>query len=245
DAKGLSGTEIGILLGIGPWARFAVNPLVGPLADRRGVIRELIIGASLLAGVGLGLYLAADAFAALLLAGVLVGLGTAPIVPLGDALAIRFAAAGLIDYSRVRLCGSIAFIGTTLLGGAILAELGVISIPISALALWVLGIGVAAAPPAPPPGPAEEAAARKTGPRPPPAPPRGRGAGVPARQTPAILVVAACWGVARAFLAATCLVLSHAVVYHFGTLHFRAVGVDDATSGLLWSIGVVFEIALC
>src|SRR5690606_33650020 len=68
DAKGLSGTEIGILLGIGPWARFAVTPLVGPLADRRGVIRELIIGASLLAGVGLGLYLAADAFAALLLA---------------------------------------------------------------------------------------------------------------------------------------------------------------------------------
>lgn len=223
DAKGLSGTEIGILLGIGPWARFAVNPLVGPLADRRGVIRELIIGASLLAGVGLGLYLAADAFAALLLAGVLVGLGTAPIVPLGDALAIRFAAAGLIDYSRVRLCGSIAFIGTTLLGGAILAELGVISIPISALALWVVGIGVAAALPAPPPGPAEEEAARKTA---------------------ASHVVLARPGVLRFILAATCLVSSHAVVYHFGTLHFRAVGVDDATIGLLWSIGVVFEIAL-
>jgi MFS transporter, PPP family, 3-phenylpropionic acid transporter len=223
SSKGLSGAEIGVLLGISPWARFAVNPLVGPLADRRGVIRELIVGASLVAGLGLALYLAVDAFALLLLAGLLVGVGTAPIVPLGDALAIRFAAVGALDYARVRLFGSLAFIGTSMIGGALLAAFGTTSIPVSALVIWLVGVGVAAALPAPPRGTAHEEEAR---------------------QKAASRVVLARPGVLRFVLAATCLIASHAVVYHFGTLHFRAIGVDDRTIGLLWSVGVALEVAL-
>jgi MFS transporter, PPP family, 3-phenylpropionic acid transporter len=223
ESKGLSGAEIGVVLGISPWARFAVNPLVGPLADRKGVIRELIVAASLVAAAGLALYLVVDSFALLLLAGLLVGVGTAPVVPLGDSLAIRFAAVGALNYTRVRLFGSVAFIGTTLLGGALLAHFGAIAIPLSSLAIWLVGIGVAAALPAPPVGPAHEETAR---------------------QSASSRVVLARPGVLRFVLAATCLVSSHAVVYHFGTLHFRAVGIDDRTIGLLWSVGVALEVAL-
>ena len=223
SSKGLSGAEIGVLLGISPWARFAVNPIVGPLADRKGATRQLILGASLVTTLGLGLYLAVDAFALMLLAGLLVGIGTAPIVPLGDALAIRFASVGALDYARVRLFGSIAFIVTSMVGGLLLSAFGSVAIAASALAIWIVGVGVAAALPPPPPGPAHEEEARRAA--------RSR-------------VVLARPGVLRFVLAATCLVSSHAVVYHFGTLHFRDVGVDDEMIGLLWSVGVALEVAL-
>ena len=38
--------------------------------------------------------------------------------------------------------------------------------------------------------------------------------------------------------------LSHAVLYAFGTTHWRAAGLDDGTIGLLWAESVIAEILL-
>src|SRR5690606_37238569 len=47
------------------------------------------------------------------------------------------------------------------------------------------------------------------------------------------------------FLAAACLLqASHAVLYAFGTLHWRATGVSDLLIGWLWAVGVIAEIGL-
>ena len=37
---------------------------------------------------------------------------------------------------------------------------------------------------------------------------------------------------------------SHAVLYGFGTLHWRASGIDELRVGMLWSVGVVAEIVV-
>jgi PPP family 3-phenylpropionic acid transporter len=45
-------------------------------------------------------------------------------------------------------------------------------------------------------------------------------------------------------LAASLIQSSHALYYSFGTLNWRAQGIPDGVIGLLWSVGVVAEVAL-
>ena len=45
-------------------------------------------------------------------------------------------------------------------------------------------------------------------------------------------------------LAASLIQASHALYYSFGTLNWRAQGIPDGAIGMLWSVGVVAEVAL-
>jgi PPP family 3-phenylpropionic acid transporter len=45
-------------------------------------------------------------------------------------------------------------------------------------------------------------------------------------------------------LAASLIQASHAVYYSFGTLNWRAQGIPDGAIGVLWSVGVIAEVAL-
>jgi PPP family 3-phenylpropionic acid transporter len=45
-------------------------------------------------------------------------------------------------------------------------------------------------------------------------------------------------------LAASLIQASHALYYSFGTLHWRAEGIADGVIGMLWSVGVIAEVAL-
>lgn len=217
--RGLPEATIGLVLAFTPWARFIVNPIVAPLADRRGLGRELIVGMTGLAIVGSALFFLGDPLIAL--ACLLLAVGTAPIIPLGDALAIQRAEAGELDYPKSRLLGSIAFIVTSYLAGVLLDAYGAMTVPIASL-VFTIGIALVAV-----------------------YLPRGRPEPSAQIKNPfASFKILLRPRIGRVLLAAILIQASHAALYNFGSLHFRNIGMSDSTIGALWGLGVAAEVAL-
>lgn len=226
--RGMSPSEVGILLGIAPWARVLASPLAGRWADRHGRADRLVLILSIACMLALSAFTLAHDFGDLLLIMIAVGLVHAPIIPLLDGLTITAEAEGRLRYGPVRLWGSASFIAASWVGGALLELQG------EAVVLWIL-VGAAASttlaaahlPYTPPEGPG----LRPTSPEP---LPEGPGLGFSVRS----------WSFGG-FLAVTALLHgSHAVLYAFGTEHWRAQGLDESTAGLLWAESVLAEIVL-
>ncbi len=216
--KGLGAAEIGLLIAAGAWVRIGAPAMVAHLADRRGERKRFVV---LLAAAALAvhlMFLAADGFAALLVISILAAIAVAPVIPLAETIALPLARAGRIDYGRVRLWGSAAFIAGAMLGGRILAGTGPQAILPMVLAWLALCVAAALAlPDARPP------AAR--------------------RRIPILALLAS--PTMLVFLVASSLIqASHAAYYGFATLTWRAAGIDDRLIGLLWAEGVLAEIVL-
>ncbi|MCA9577428.1 MAG: MFS transporter [Polyangiales bacterium] len=220
-ARGLTGTQIGVLLGVVPWFRVALNPALGQVADRHGRAWRMVLGLALTCALGLVLYARADAFPAYLLASSLVAAGFAPLASLTDGIAVREAREGRMDYARVRAAGSMAFIVAVALVGAGVKRDGYEFVP--ALTVWMmLGIALTATV------------------LPKPAPRRADG-GPPPADARALLARP----LVRRFLVGSALVqASHAVVYGFGTLHWERAGLGQDVIGQLWAVGVVVEVVV-
>jgi MFS transporter, PPP family, 3-phenylpropionic acid transporter len=150
---------------------------------------------------------------------VLTGATWAAILPLGEAVALGEAQRRDLNYGRVRLWGSIAFILAAIAIGQWLADAGpaIVLWSIAAVAAGLLGACVLL--------------------------PEGRACARPAAfadfrrlvGTPEFL----------AFVAAAAMIqVSHAVYYGFATLHWRAAGHGGLAIGLLWAEGVVAEVVL-
>ena len=218
-ARGLGAAEIGVLVSIHMWVKIAANPLVAGIVDRLGVRRRTMIVLAFGAWLGFALYGLADEFWALLAVAVLVGFLFVPLMPLGENLTVMESNERGFDYGRVRLWGSVAFIAASMLGGRLLAGRPVDLILWLVLAgLGLLFIACVLLPErrTPPPGEARVHLRRVL-------------------RSPVFL----------GFLASASLIqASHAMLYGFGTLHWRAQGLSSGMIGWLWGIGVIAEIAL-
>ena len=230
SSRGLTGAEIGLLLGVVPWLRMVLNPTLGQLADRTGRTRPILVTLGLVCAVGLYLYPFADAFAAYVLANVLVGAAFAPMVSLTDGVAVREARTGAIDYARVRAAGSLAFIVVVIGVGAFVRRHGYAWVPSIALTL-ALGMVVASLA-LPRPSVAAEGTPGETT------------DADPARPRADFRVVLQRPGVPRFLVGSALIQASHTVIYNFGTLHWQAAGIGQDVIGQLWAIGVVFEVGL-
>lgn len=216
-ARGLTAQEIGALLAIGQWIKLAANPLAGMAADRSGDSRRVMLLLSLGLLGGFGAFLPAQGFVALLVLNAATSACLSALIPLGDSMALAAAAAGRLDYGRVRLAGSLGFIVASVLAGYLLQGRG------TALLIYLL-IGGAG-------GVALAALMLPAGPR----LRQPRLAGWRSLARPGFLVFV---------FAATLIQGSHALYYGFGTLHWRKLGFGDVTIAALWAEGVIAEIAL-
>ncbi len=222
-AQGLSDRQIGVTLALGMIIRMLASQPVTAMGDGRwGAARILMMLQGLSAACYLllawlpspGAIMAAMAVIALLAAG---------IVPLGDHLTtaqVRLRPA--LDFARIRLWGSLAFLVVSILSGLLISRLGIAIVPF-ALCLCAL-VAVAAARFAPEHR-APAAAAERTG------------AADPNADAKARLL----W---LAIIGSALVNASHATLYGFGTLHWRSIGLDEATIGVLWALAVVAEIAM-
>ncbi len=223
ESRGVTPAMIGVLLGVGPWVRFAINPRVGRFADRWGVAHRLVAGGGALLLVSyVALYVFGHSFA--VIAGlVLVGaVGFGPMVPLTDSVVLR---TPKVDYGRLRAWGSAAFILASIVGALLLDDRGPDAIM---FALMGCALAVASSPlflPAPAKSREPEPASARA--------PDSEAAS--AWDTP---------GFVPFIVTVALLNGSHAALYGFGTLHWRANGIDEAHIGVLWSISVVAEILL-
>ena len=223
---GFAAESIALIQGATPIARFLAKFLVPPLADRKGAAARLLAlcgvamtVASLAAG------LVQPAYTLVFLCIVASAFGQGPMIALTDAIVLREArrrvVAGerLLDYGLVRGAGSVSVLALMMAGGwfvGLFPRDTMIFIISGVMALATAGVFALA--------PKDSRAA-------------GAGGAIKleriARPRVVVLVV----------FAAGLIQASHAVVYTFGSIAFRAQGHSDLMIGLLWAVGVATEIA--
>ncbi|MDP9137286.1 MAG: MFS transporter [Pseudomonadota bacterium] len=225
QARGLSSREIAIAMAAPMAARIVIVPLMTLAADRMGD-RRLIVGVCALAALAaLCAMPAASGFGALLLLAILYTGAMTPVTPIVESIAVEGASRLAVDYGRMRLWGSLSFIGGSIGAGVLLDAVtpsGVIWLLVGACALMVVSAGLL--------------------------PGRARERNIPKPSAAGLARFGAALFAAPQFLlfvvAAGAVMSSHAVFYAFGSVHWRTLGFDGPTIGLLWATGVAAEVAL-
>ncbi len=215
-ARGLDPAAIGLLLGITTLVRMIAVPLWGALADRTGRTEAVLLAGATLAAAFSAAFLPATGFAAILLVAGLQAASAAALMPLADAISLTLAAAGRMEYGRVRAAGSAAYTAATAGAGLAVAGFGAAVAPV----LTAIGFAFAAL--------AARLLPRAERPR------RRLGLadmGRVLRQRPVALAIAA----------SACIQGSHGALYALSTLHWQAHGIGSVAIGLLWSEALVAE----
>ncbi|AKE59588.1 3-phenylpropionate MFS transporter [Citrobacter farmeri] len=219
---GLTPETIGLLLGAGLVARFLGSLIIAPrVSDPSRLIRALRILA-LLALVFALAFWAGTHVAWLMVVMVGFNLFFSPLVPLTDALANTWQKQITMDYGRVRLWGSVAFV----IGSALTGKLVSVFDYRAVLALLTLGVasmllGMLIRPSVLPQGENRHQ----------------ESAGWPAWRA----LVTQSWR----FLACVCLLQgAHAAYYGFSAIYWQGAGYSASAVGYLWSLGVVAEVII-
>lgn len=227
NAKGLSADQIALVLASQIAARLLTGPICAFLVDRTGRPRTMMLGLSGVSVLGLVALSFAEGFSAILIIGALVAATWMPIMPIVESYAVVGADRHRLDYGRLRMWGSMSFIGASLGAGAFLElmpALNIIYLMIAAhmsffIAAMILPSGAsgeAVAPSSVMPKIGLSDAARLLG-------------------APLFLLMIAAASLAQA---------THALYYTFGTVHWTALGLSSGVIGALWAAGVVAEIIL-
>ncbi len=222
-ARGFSIADVAFAIAGQSVVRVVATPVLTYMADKYRARRRFIIVLSILAAVFMlaaGLVEGRDAIVAMI---VLAAMCWAPIMPMLDAVAVEQSDAGLYDYGRVRIAGSITFIAGSLGAGALLLVIDKTSLIWVLLATHVLMVLSAFALP-------QLGAAKAVDSKPPTIAAAGK-----VLMTGSFVLLILVAGLTQT---------SHAVYYSFGSLHWERLGYSAVTIGGLWAIGVVAEIVL-
>ncbi len=142
-SRGMRADRIGVVLASVALAGLVAGPLWGHLADTTlGRVRALRLSAMASMGVAVAYALSAHGFWPLLLGAAVLWAVWAPVVPIGDALAVVRLGDALVEYGRIRLWSSIGYAFAIVLIGAALEGIDLVSIlPLfagaaAAVAVW-------------------------------------------------------------------------------------------------------------
>lgn len=221
--EGIAPETIGILLGAGLVARFLGSLLIAPrVKDPSHLVSALRLLALLTLAFAVG-FCFGNGWGWLMLVIAGFNLFFSPLVPLTDALAATWQKQIRMDYGRVRLWGSLAFVIGSALTGQLVAVWGhnaiLYSLILSVLAML---LGMLLKPSVMPQG---EARARSD----------------IERSLWALLKEGPVW---RFLLCVTLLQGAHAGYYSFGSIYWQEAGYSASTIGYLWSLGVVAEVII-
>ena len=220
--KGFDASEIGLITGTALIARLAFGPLVAFWADHQADERKAL-------RIVTGLFALAAAALVFAPGKILIGAAAAVViwsfgllVPLTDTAVLRADRNGWLHYGQTRAAGSVFFLTTTILGGAMLANAGIgaAAPTMAAAAAFAFAMSLAL-----------------------PAGAGGRGGAKPVSwreapkliSNPVFLAVLVSAGLTQG---------AHAVYYAFSFLRWEALGYSTLTIGCLWATGVIAEIFL-
>jgi PPP family 3-phenylpropionic acid transporter len=233
-AQGLSVEALGLVLAAGTWIRIAANPIAGHFADARADRRLPIL---VLTATSAFIFLAfsiAQGFWQLLIVAVVFGAVWSPVMSLHENLTLLTVYEQKLDYGRIRLWGSLTFMAVSILAGLLLkdrTESLIFVMLVAALAFqWAAAVMLPDIKPlklteATPTVNETSPSSRET-----PRGPFGR-----LIRDKLFLLFLVSVGASQA---------SHGMIYAFGTLHWRAIGLGDNLIGILWAQGVIAEIVL-
>jgi len=218
SAKGMTAAEIGILMSLMQVMRIFGPNLWGWVADRQQQrVRVLRITALAASAAFCGIF-AGQTFTQFLVVMIAVNAFTSAQVPLSEALMLSEMQGDLTHYGRLRLWGSVGFIAAAVLAGPLLDRYGIRAMLWIALGLLLLVLG---------------ASMRMREP-----------AAMPALQEPQSALALLRRRDVVAFFASTFLMIAaHASLYVFYSLYLAQIGYSNTVIGLMWSLGVIVEIA--
>lgn len=140
--RGLNVDEIAVLLAAPLFTRIVFIPAISFLADRVGDRRMILIVLAWGSLVSFLILWATDGFWQMFLATLLIAANWNAIMPLTETVAMTGVRSGALDYGRVRLWGSLAFILASFGTGLVIGELGaqtVLPLLVAGCALLVVG----------------------------------------------------------------------------------------------------------
>jgi PPP family 3-phenylpropionic acid transporter len=221
--EGIPPETIGILLGAGLVARFLGSLLIAPrVKDPSHLVTALRLLALLTLAFAIG-FCFGNGWAWLMLVIAGFNLFFSPLVPLTDALAATWQRQITMDYGRVRLWGSLAFVIGSALTGKLVSVWGhnaiLYSLLLSVLAML---LGMLLKPSVMPQG-------------------EVRAQSEAVRSWRELLSEGPVW---RFLLCVTLLQGAHAAYYGFASIYWQEAGYSAATIGYLWSLGVVAEVLI-
>jgi len=217
--RGLDAAEIGLLFALLSWTKVATTPAIAQIADRSGRAKATLVIAAALSLVFFAALTGARGFWPILLIMLPAAACHQALTPIAESQTMAAVLRERLDYGRIRLWGSLAFILGSVGAGFLIADRTpdlVLFLCLGALGLTVL------------------AALALPGRREPPH--------KATRSSPFALLRN------RRFLlflgAASLLQASHAAYYGFSALHWQAAGLSEVTIGWLWAEGVIAEVLL-
>lgn len=221
--EGISSESIGLLLGAGLVARFLGTLIISPaIKDPAYLVTGLRILALLTLVFSVG-YWFGNGWAWLMINIAGFSLFFGPLVPLTDALAGMLQRQIAMDYGKVRVWGSIAFVIGSAVTGKLVSVYGHNAILYSLTAgVVAMLLGMLLQPSVKPIAQDRQA----------------RGPVTPWR---VLLAEPAVW---RFLLCVTLMMGAHAAYYGFSAIYWQDAGYSAATVGYLWSLGVVAEIVV-
>jgi MFS transporter, PPP family, 3-phenylpropionic acid transporter len=219
-AVGIDAFWIGLITAVPPVTRFTVLPLVTGLAERRQALRGSIMVTAFATALGFFVLGTQHLPVLVFLIYAMTCCLWTPMVPLTDAYALRGVVRHGLNYGRLRLWGSAAFVV-----GALACGLLVDMIAASRLVWIIVGVAVLGAAVSLALQPLDDS--RKA-----PAADHGDGSLLRRRSFLAIIVAAAL------------IQGSHAAYYTFGSITWQSQGMSGLTIAGLWGLGVLTEIVV-
>lgn len=217
---GLTEAEVGLFTGCAIAARILFGVALPWIADTMNAPRRTLAAAAALGAVLFASHVWIETRPLLFVATLATAAVTAGTLPIADALSLRAAERGGFAYATARSVGSAAFLAANLLCGLAVARWGIDAalwwIALSFLPLIWLGWFH--------PGGAGAPVARPK-----------LAEAIRLLRSPAFLL---------AMIAGAALQGAHAPLYAYGSIHWRAMGIEDSTIGALWAFGVAVEVGV-
>ncbi len=217
--RGFDSTEIGFILAGAVWMKFPLNLLLGNLSQRSGKRRLYIQALSLIVLLALPLFYFNRSFGVYVLIWAIIGSSITALIPMTDSISVSLQQKSHLNYGHVRLWGSLSFICAAIIGGTILDSVGIshtLTLMIFGAAILLLSASML---------------------------PDLRSQ--PAKDSLAALTTLLSSREFILFLMVVALIQSsHAVLYGFASIHWRSLGLSEATIGWLWAEGVIAEIVI-
>ncbi|MEZ5990683.1 MAG: MFS transporter [Planctomycetota bacterium] len=220
ESRGLDRDRIGLIFAGMTIVRIPILPWIGRAADRWNRSRLLIgvLAAASLAAFS-GIFLV-DGFGPIFGVLLIYICCSCAVIPLTENLAVVHSAEGRVDFGRVRVIGSLAFLGTALGVGHLLEAQPISLVPVLLCATWALVLlSTPILPEMSRVAPGAEG--------------RLSALGLLRRRDFVLALVVA--GLVQS---------SHAVYYSYGSILWKDVGLDEGTIGALWATGVLAEVVL-
>ena len=213
--RGFGAVEIAWILALPQIARTFAPAAWGWIADRSGARRGVVVLSCAAAAGGFLALPFVESFAGVAIVIGLASLLSAGALPLVEAITLGALAGQPGRYGPIRLWGSVGFIGAVLAGGAWLEVQPVRLLPWALLAFTSMALGAALS------LPSQRLLAHSSGAK--------------LRFTPTVRLLLG---------AGFCMALAHGTLYAFLTLHLERAGHSSTMIGVLWTLGVLAEIAV-